>query len=554
MTAQSQHSSPPTNKDAVVEMNGLALPLTNAGSNDSASQKREYLKRLRHEELVDLLISVDADRATKIFPDDLQAAISTRSTELVEEDPVATPPSPTEPEARTASPPNHQGAQPATSSPPPFSPAQHQHIPLHSSLPVPGNPFMPFLPPHLPHPPFPFPFHQGPGVSAMPPPPPPPVQLHQGLVSQPPPHAITSSTDAQPPHPQTPPVPSPQEPTSPSSTPTPHYAGPVEPLPPTAHSSSSLNNGMPSYEEMICMALADLASPDGSAPKAVFEWMTNRFPLMTNFRPSAHQALQKAFKRGRLQKVGNKYRLNPNWSGGSTSRRTTRRPQAAGGAPPPAIPFSARVPGISGSWPVAPPTQALPPGQAHPDGVLQPGAVGLPASTGPAPFPHPPPFPHPHHPAENPSNPHNGPVAPIPSVIPAASALLQAIAGINGIIDRSQSEVSQPEGEGDTEAQGRESDREREPESTANGVVAIDEGDDDAEGETVEGRSSREATEGRDGTSPDRQPVAGGLDHSRDNAAVTNLRHNSDDPEELRSALFLLVDQLQAAAAASAHA
>lgn len=46
----------------------------------------------------------------------------------------------------------------------------------------------------------------------------------------------------------------------------------------------------------------------------------SRFPLMTNFRPSAHQALQKAFKRGRLQKVGNKYRLNPNWSGGSVRK------------------------------------------------------------------------------------------------------------------------------------------------------------------------------------------------------------------------------------------
>jgi len=48
---------------------------------------------------------------------------------------------------------------------------------------------------------------------------------------------------------------------------------------------------------------------------------------MTNFRPSASQALQKAFKRGRLQKVGTNYRLNPDWSGGSTSKRTNRRPQ-----------------------------------------------------------------------------------------------------------------------------------------------------------------------------------------------------------------------------------
>ncbi len=40
---------------------------------------------------------------------------------------------------------------------------------------------------------------------------------------------------------------------------------------------------------------------------------------MTNFRPSASQALQKAFKRGRLQKVGTNYRLNADWAGGSVS-------------------------------------------------------------------------------------------------------------------------------------------------------------------------------------------------------------------------------------------
>ncbi|KIO18629.1 hypothetical protein M407DRAFT_31705 [Tulasnella calospora MUT 4182] len=271
MTAQSQHSSPSTNKNGVVEMNGLSLPLPNAASNNSASQKREYLKRLRHEELVDLLISVDTDRTTKIFPDDIQAAISARSAELVQESPVAASPSTPEPEVQATSLPQPQGAEPATSTPPPFSPAQHQHIPPHASLPVPGNPFMPFLPPHLAHPPFPFPFHQGP---AMPPPPPPPVQLHQGLVSQPPPHSISPPIDAQPLHSQNTPTPSAHEPTSPGSTPTPHYPGPVEPIPPTPHSLSSLNNGMPSYEEMICMALADLASPDGSAPKALFEWMT----------------------------------------------------------------------------------------------------------------------------------------------------------------------------------------------------------------------------------------------------------------------------------------
>lgn len=65
-------------------------------------------------------------------------------------------------------------------------------------------------------------------------------------------------------------------------------------------------------------ALADLKESDGSAPKALFTWMASRYPLHTNFRPSASQALQKAFKRGRLEKGSNgRYRLNASWDGGS---------------------------------------------------------------------------------------------------------------------------------------------------------------------------------------------------------------------------------------------
>lgn len=49
--------------------------------------------------------------------------------------------------------------------------------------------------------------------------------------------------------------------------------------------------------------------------------MGSRWPLQINFRPSASQALQKAYKRGRLEKApSGKYRLNPNWGGGSVSR------------------------------------------------------------------------------------------------------------------------------------------------------------------------------------------------------------------------------------------
>lgn len=47
--------------------------------------------------------------------------------------------------------------------------------------------------------------------------------------------------------------------------------------------------------------------------------LESHFPLVNNFRASAHQALGKTFKRGRLQKIGSKYRLNPEWSGGTVS-------------------------------------------------------------------------------------------------------------------------------------------------------------------------------------------------------------------------------------------
>ncbi|KAG9017042.1 hypothetical protein FRB90_001980 [Tulasnella sp. 427] len=497
MSAQPQYTSNLTDHNAGAHMAGLALPRLESALSAPTSQKRQYLKALSHEELVNLLIAVDADRTTVIFPNDIQAATANRLAERSEQSSSSVILSTSEPDVDTnVSPPQ---TEPAASTPPPFAPAHHPQIPPHAALSGPGNPFMPFLPPHLPHPPFPFPFHQGPGVPPMPPPPPPPVQLHQALAPQP--HALSNPSEGQPAHSSTPPIPSAHEHASPSSTPTLHQHASIESIPPSPHSASSLNNGMPSYEEMICMALADLASPDGSAPKAVFEWMTNRFPLMTNFRPSAHQALQKAFKRGRLQKIGNKYRLNPNWSGGSTSRRTTRRPQAAGGAAPPAIPFSARVPGISGSWPISAP----PPPTQPPEGNQTPLV-----SPFPPPFAHPPPPP------------------PHPNPPPNASALLQAIAGINGIIDRSQSEeVSQPEAEL----------LEPEPEPDSQEPDPVEEGDDDAEGETVEGRSSREATdEGRD----DRPTI------TTNGVGPTDANHTED---ELRSVLFLLVDQLRAASA-----
>ncbi|TBU31829.1 hypothetical protein BD311DRAFT_656062 [Dichomitus squalens] len=100
---------------------------------------------------------------------------------------------------------------------------------------------------------------------------------------------------------------------------------------------------------MLVEALMDCGDAEGVAPKDLFTWMASRYPLQTNFRPSASQALQKAYKRGRFEKLaGGKYRLNPNWEGGATAKRTTRRPQTLAqttyamhhSPPPPPPPFT----------------------------------------------------------------------------------------------------------------------------------------------------------------------------------------------------------------------
>jgi len=79
---------------------------------------------------------------------------------------------------------------------------------------------------------------------------------------------------------------------------------------------------LPSYEDIIVEALMGCPDPEGSVPKNIFTWMSTHYPLQSNFRPSASQALQKAYKRGRFEKSSNgKYRLNPLWEGGSVSRR-----------------------------------------------------------------------------------------------------------------------------------------------------------------------------------------------------------------------------------------
>lgn len=83
-------------------------------------------------------------------------------------------------------------------------------------------------------------------------------------------------------------------------------------------------SALPSYEDMIAEGLRIMGQ---APPRTLFNWMQDTYPLTRKFRPSAHQALQKAFKRGRLLKTGGLYRLNPSWSAPGESRKPTRRPQ-----------------------------------------------------------------------------------------------------------------------------------------------------------------------------------------------------------------------------------
>jgi hypothetical protein len=145
--------------------------------------------------------------------------------------------------------------------------------------------------------------------------------------------------------------------------PTPSTYNNLMPLPPPPEGVNA--DDLPSYEEMIVEALSSTTDPEGYAPKDLFTWMASRYPLQSNFRPSASQALQKAYRRGRFEKSsGGKYRLNPTWDGGNvraslfqltyiqltvyfiiqTLRRSTRRPQTqnslSSGPPAPASPFT----------------------------------------------------------------------------------------------------------------------------------------------------------------------------------------------------------------------
>ena len=113
-----------------------------------------------------------------------------------------------------------------------------------------------------------------------------------------------------------------------------------------------LPSSLPSYEDMIVEGLQAIGDVNGTPPRMLFHWMEDTYPLMKNFRPSASQALQKAFKRGRLHKAGSLYRINHNWDGSNAGRKPTRRPQIGKDhpmlvngpkGPAPASPFKARA-------------------------------------------------------------------------------------------------------------------------------------------------------------------------------------------------------------------
>lgn len=99
--------------------------------------------------------------------------------------------------------------------------------------------------------------------------------------------------------------------------PLPHSV-PPHPIPPHPIPPKSEDDDLPSYEDMLVQALIEINDPAGVQPRTMFSWMASRYPLQTNFRPSASQALQKAYKRGRFEKSEDgRYRLNIAWEGGS---------------------------------------------------------------------------------------------------------------------------------------------------------------------------------------------------------------------------------------------
>ncbi|TFY73452.1 hypothetical protein EWM64_g10560, partial [Hericium alpestre] len=359
--ASPAQSAPTTNH----QTNGQA---TSASVDAEHTLKRAYLTALPHAQVVALCLTIDGHLPSHVkatlWPADLQAAIASLQARL---------PHPTASAAQNgasfsnATPSTGQNAsteQPKATAEPPmasltdFAPTPHAPTPQsqtiasiissHPGTPAPQAGLSKIDPPNLPvsqtstpaagsaststaapplqgsYPHAPYGFgqtHQHPYPHAPYYPPLPNFQ------AQFPPHSSSYPYPPYPgPHPHHPYPPAPNaQPSGSPFTSAPLTRHPLT-IPPDPNAMGA--DDLPSYEDMIVEALNDLDDPEGCAPKALFTWMASHYPLQTNFRPSASQALQKAYKKGRLEKSeAGKYRLNVNWEGGPTNRRTTRRPQ-----------------------------------------------------------------------------------------------------------------------------------------------------------------------------------------------------------------------------------
>jgi hypothetical protein len=95
---------------------------------------------------------------------------------------------------------------------------------------------------------------------------------------------------------------------------TPLHEGPPPQQSPLESPVYGQNIDLPHYELMIVNALHAINDPNGSPPKAIWDWMNSNYPCNPKFRASASQALQKALKKGRLVKTGSLYKINPDFN------------------------------------------------------------------------------------------------------------------------------------------------------------------------------------------------------------------------------------------------
>ena len=256
---------------------------------ETVALKRTYLSFLTNQQVTDICITLDLYAPTHvrntIWPHDLKATIATLLANQ-------TKPAPSEKSSsEDQSKPTDGLDQTANGHEPPPMASLGQPPPQKPQSGAQETP-QPSEPHPQPHPP---------------PPPPPSVQYYPYPSPQVPPYPHAPYYGHGQHHP----------PSMPGFLPPPMPYSTMYTRPPVTRPDGSTED-LPSYEEMIVNALADHPDPEGAPPKDLFAWMAARYPLQTNFRPSASQALQKAFKRGRLEKgQGGKYRLNASWEGGS---------------------------------------------------------------------------------------------------------------------------------------------------------------------------------------------------------------------------------------------